>query len=211
MSDNQNGSASQDHSGANGQGSNQNESTSGAGDNQSKDDVVKYETYSRVIKDLKKAQSKADELERIIQEQTTKTLKEKEDFKALYENTQAELKKKETELNDINQKIEVSRKYKAFCNYLNEKHGARLADDDYGQLVDLDKIVINPDTGEVDKLSLSNYADDFAKKRSHIIVKTNQAGLPSESPKGGTNTISRNDWLKLSSKEMQKYKPDQII
>lgn len=210
MTDNKNGSAGQDQSSGSDQGNNnQNADAGSAGEG--KKDSVSYETHQRLLGQHKKAQARLDELEKIFKEQTEKNLKEKEDFKTLYETAKTELSKKESEISEFRQQLELSKKYKAFSSYLKEKHGAELASQDYAVLIDWDKVVINPDTGEIDKTVLANYVDDFAKSRKHIIVRPNDAKLPADSPKGGSNTISYDEWLKLPSKEMTKYKPDQII
>jgi hypothetical protein len=77
------------------------------------------------------------------------------------------------------------------------------------RLIDTDEVVVNPETGEVDPMTVARAAESLKKQWPEMLRKT--AALPNAAPAGnGGGMISRADWLKLSSKEMMKYKPDQI-
>lgn len=182
-----------------------NDSTSGGDQTR---DTVSYETHRRLLGEKKKLQDRLDEIERANKEKETQTLKEKEDYKKLYEQAEAEKKAKEQEIADWRKREEYSLKIGAFLDKLDGQ-----LDRKYFVHVNRDKIIINPETGEPDDASVAVAVKEFKENFPELIRKQNgSTGLPKDSPKGDANgSITRAEWLKLSSKDMMKYKPDQII
>ena len=74
----------------------------------------------------------------------------------------------------------------------------------------IDDVIVNPETGEVEMMSVTNIVEDL-KKTWPEMLKRPAAGMPNNAPRGNdAGTISRDEWLKLSHKEMRQWKPDQI-
>jgi len=81
----------------------------------------------------------------------------------------------------------------------------------YG-LIDYNAVVINPETGDVEQMSVTKAVEGIKKNFPEIIRRRNAPNLPSQAPGSGVpGTISRSEWNKLSSKEMLKWDLKQII
>lgn len=73
----------------------------------------------------------------------------------------------------------------------------------------IDSVVIDAD-GNIDMKTV-NAVTDSLKKQWPEMIKKEMPNMPNGTPQGGTTTITRSEWLKLSSMDMKKWKPDQII
>ena len=89
--------------------------------------------------------------------------------------------------------------------------GTGLDEKFYGFLP-LEDIVIDPDSKEINMTSVASAAETFKKSYRELLQQKNGVTLPNAAPAGNSaNTIVRSEWLKLSSKEMLKYNPSQIL
>lgn len=176
-------------------------------DDVSQRDVVAYETHRKLLGEKKKLQEKYQSLEQRLAEIEENKLKEKEDYKGLYENTKEELGKLHIELSQKKEEEIASRKLSAFLEILPGQ-----VDKKYWGHVDLDKILLDPETGEIDQMSVTKVAKTFEQTYPEIIIKNGSVNLPNQSPKGNQGqTITYSEWLKLPLKEMEKWPRGQII
>lgn len=139
-------------------------------------DVVKYETYSRVLNEAKKLKDKLREYETVLQQSQEAKLKEQNEFKTLAEQYKAQRDQALANLAEKEAAINNGLKFQEF-----EKHlGGRLKKRDYASFVDFDKIVIDPETKSVDEGSVKAVAADFIKEHSSLIDFGTQGKLPNQ-------------------------------
>ena len=150
------------------------------------DDTVAYETHRKLLGEKKKLTEKhqavLEELEALkgqVKSRETKELEEKEEYKKLWEQSKAERDELNNKLSSFQQEQTNSRKLRSFLNTLDGK----VAEKWWGH-IDLDKILVNPDTGAVDEMSVTKYVEQFQKEYPEIIVKQKDPPMPSPAPGG---------------------------
>ena len=167
-------------------------------------DWVAHDTYTRTLNQKKTTDEENKALrERLAeidkQDKSRKEGKLKKDgeFQKIIELRDKELKEKNEELSDYKQHFVDSKKLSAFFDAMG---GARIADE-YLCHIDTDRIVVNPDTGEIDKTSVAKLAEEFKKKHARIIDTPGKGSrLPSDAPHGDKG-LSIEEWKKLPLKE----------
>lgn len=163
-----------------------------------KKETVAYETHLKLLDEKKKLKERLDSLEAAAKKREEDDLKAKEDFKKI-----AELK--EQEANEFKQKLELVEarernaiKLDAFLKTLDGK-----VDQKFWGHVDLDAILVNPDTGELDKMSVAKVVEKFRKEYPEIIQRPGQNQLPNAAAAGASGSkLTYEEWLKLPPKEM---------
>lgn len=185
-----------------------------------KPDVVPYDRYYDAVTEAKKAKTKFKELEAELKTLRDKAEKPKEsdadDDKLSTKYKLAEQKLQETQqrlqeasdrLSNYEQKELLRSKLGALKNELQSDVVVK-----YARLVDFDQIIVD-DNGEIDEFSVRKAAESFKANHPELFVAKQSTGLPTNNPKvpreGGK--ISRTDFMNLSSAEMRKYRPTDII
>lgn len=162
-------------------------------------DVVKYETYSKVLSEAKKLKEKVKEYESVLQQSQEQKLKEQNEWKTLAE--QYKLKYDETSkvLQEQETSIINGLKYHEF-----EKHlGGRLKNKDYATFVDFDKIVLNPETKQVDPESVKAVAAEFVKQHPSLVEFPSHGKLPNQAP--GNFVAKTKAASEMSKEELEKH------
>jgi len=187
-------------------------SASGDDIDSSKADSVSYETHRKLLGEKKKLQaefeklnSKLKEVENADKERTEKELREKEDYKKLLELKDKELQEKSKTLQEIETQRVDSLKLSSILKSLGGE-----VDNKYWIHFDLDKVVIDPATKQVDALSVTKVVDEFKKTYPEIIKTPDKKTMPNNFPAGGSATITYDEWLKLPTKEMKNRLKDVI-
>lgn len=181
-------------------------------DPQDKKDSVSYETHRQLLNEKKKRDeelrkaredlAKYDQEKRELEE---KALKEKEDYKKLFESREKELAEERARREAIESKIIEAQKYKA----LNKALGASVPEK-FWNLVELDKIAIDPATGMPDEMTTKAYADEFQKNYGEIFVNRNLPRLPNDGPTRGKTGLTYEQWVKLPYAEKKKRQNELI-
>lgn len=166
-------------------------------------DVVKYETYKKVLDEKKRRDGELDELKKRLNtleaEKAEKEKKEAEakgDLQKLLELERQEKAKARQELDEIKGTLASGSKLKAVLDSINGK-----VDEQYWKLLDLDKVVIDPNTGLPDQTSVQAAAKEFETNYALVIKKPTSAKLPNDAPQGGGGKLTYEAWLKLPLKE----------
>jgi hypothetical protein len=169
--------------------------TSGSKESEGKKskDAVSYETYQRVLIEAKKAKDKAKEYEAAAQKAADEKLKEQNEWKKLADQYKVKLEESSKQLEEKEKLVANSLKYDAFKKNLN----ADLVDDKFVEWVDLDKIIIDPDTQQVNGDSAKMVAIDFLKNYP-FAVKASQSKIPS---KAGTSANIPFDMDQIKTKQ----------
>lgn len=179
------------------------------GDGQSQQDPVKtvsYETHERLLREKKKLQEEAELLRNEKKLREDEEAKKRGDFEALLKSREEELSIAKSKLTSLQDRIMDAQKLTAVLNTAGSP-----IDSKWHGLIDTNKIVVHPDTGEVDQMSVTRVVEDLRKSWPEMFKVKGQT-LPADAPLGnGAGKISRSEWLKLPLKDMTKWKPDQIM
>lgn len=176
-------------------------------DMKGKDDVVAYESYQKVLSEKKNLQAKFGELQGQMNElissqkaQEEAKLNEAGEFKKL-----AELK--DQKISELQAQIDsVAKERDAFKGDLNDtwklqafysKLNGTVKRNEYLSFVDLDGIVIDPETRQVDETSVENVVAKFMENHGDLVQTKKVGSLPSDAPKG----VSPKSFSEMSSGE----------
>ncbi len=150
-----------------------------------------------LLKEKKAVQRRLDLLEKEKKDAEVKALKDKDDWKTLAEQREADLQAANEKLS----KKETEDRDRAKLAAVLDAVGGRV-DRKYWGLIDIDQVAVNPETGEVDKTSATKYANVFKSEHGILIKTVKGDGIVKDAPKGGVGSITHAEWLKLPAKEM---------
>lgn len=167
-----------------------------------KGDTVKYETYKRTVGEVKKFKSKLTAAEEELQKYKEAERKREEEemekrgeFDKVKKNLMDELEKERLEKKALLKQQTDNRKLGAFLSTLGGS-----VDKEYWPLIDIDQIAIDPDSGEIDELSVTRLADSFKSKHSRLIDGVKGPKVYDGSPNREAS-LSVEEWRKLPLKE----------
>lgn len=187
-------------------------------DDGGKKNVVAYESFQKALNEKKIAQDAAKlkdeenstlktELEAFRQAQKDadeKKLGEQGEYQkivALREEELTTANSKIAELEGLNvghvKNLQDTAKLQAFY----EELPGRIKKNEYLGFVDLESIVIDPDTKLVDKSSVQNAASKFMENYSDLVKVNDFNGLPGDAPVGGTRKFTKDEWKALGLKD----------
>lgn len=185
-------------------GSNQN--SGGAGSQKSVEELAKELEALRnhnqeLLSEKKKVSEKLKTFEQLAKEKEEKELKEKEDFKTLVQLREQELEKTKSELEIERTQRMQGMKLDAFLSVIDGK-----IDSKYWGMIDLEQIKLNPDSKQIDQMSVSQAVEVF-KKTYPELIKTNMGQMiPANAPTNG-DILTYDKWLTLPVKEQKaRYK-----
>lgn len=183
-------------------GDNQNH-TSGSSDQDQKKDVVSYESHLKLLNEKRKLKERLDELERASKEKEEADLRAKEDFKKIAELKEAEAKQFKEELEKARAREINAGKLDAFLSTLDGKVERK-----YWGHINLEQILVNPETGDLDQMSVAKEVERFRKEYPEVIKKPGVNQLSSAAPLGAEGgPITYEEWRKLPLKEQKaRYK-----
>lgn len=173
---------------------------SGGDDDSSKSSEALEKHAQKLLDEKRKATERAKAAEQELallrqkeREREDQELEKQKNFEALLkkqkEETAAERAKREALENQVVEAI----KSNAFRKVL----GAQV-DDKYKSTIDLSKIAIDPETGEVDQMSVAQYVEDYRKTYPEIIKVPGQNRMQSNEPKGEpSRKMSHAEWVAM--------------
>lgn len=189
-------------------------------------DQVSYDTYKRTVGEVKKLKEIKDELEsklnqfverdkekeEMLKLEQEKKLQEKGEFKKLLELKESELQKLNEKLNMLSEEKEsayqtIHDTVKLHAFY--EKLPGKIKKREYLNFVNLDDIVINPETKEVDTSSVEKVVNNYMDNHPELVDTSHLGKLPY----GQTGSYKPNDydqWKNLNSSEMKKTLKEQV-
>jgi len=174
---------------------------SGSAEDQStpKKDTVAYETHLKLLKEKKKLQDDLERYQGEARQREEADLRAKEDFKKIAELREAEAKELREKLTTVETRERNMAKLDAFLTTLDGSVDKRF----WGH-IPLDKIIVDPVSGEPDPMSVAKEVEWFRKEYFDIIKKPGQATVPVTAPQGASSAnISYDEWLKLPLKEQK--------
>lgn len=163
-------------------------------------DVVKYETYSRVLSEAKKLKEQLRAVEAERQQSQEQKLKEQNEWKVLAEQYKSKYESATSTLQEQEKSIVNGLKFQEF-----EKHiGGKLKDREYAQFVDFDRIVLDPETKRVNEDSAKAVAADFIKRHSSLVEFAGGAKLPNQAATSFKGSGGKNI-NEMSAQELEKF------
>lgn len=170
-------------------------------------DVVSYDTHRRLLDEKKKTQAERDQLLAEKKQREEEEAKKRGDYEALLKSRDEALAKAQADLASVRETQAKARKLAAVLDSIEGE-----VEPKWFSLIDVSSVVTNPDTGEIDQMSVTKVVEGLRKTWPEMIKNPNAPRLPADAPKGnGAGKISKEEWLKLPAKEMRVWKPDQII
>lgn len=159
-------------------------------DNGNMDGFVKYETYDKVIGKLKKTESNYRDLASEFNALKSE-IKAKEEQKLLEEGNHVELLgQKDVLIKELNDKVNsVTEKNNQLYNSIlrsqkeqavAEKLAGKIKKSEYFEYINVDDVVIDPDTGNIDVESAQLVANKFAEQYPELIETKNNPRLPGD-------------------------------
>lgn len=169
---------------------------------------VSYETHRKLLDEKKKIQARLEQIETERKATEEAELAKKGELQKLLD-----LRTKEA--SELREKLQTEEARKLQAKKLSaivRGLGSPVEEKWYGVLSNhIDDVVYNPDADEIEQMSVTAVVENL-KKTWPEMLKRPAAGMPNAAPRGNdAGTISRDEWLKLSSKEMAKWGPGQII
>ena len=179
-----------------------------APENKEQREHVNYDTHRKLLDEKKKIQAKLDEILARDKEREESEARKRGDFEALLKARNEELDRERKAREDLESRIMAGRKMNAVLEALGGN-----VDQKWLKLIDVSEVAVNPETGEIDQLTVARQAE--ALKREWPEMVQTRGKLPTQAPKGlegGLGMITESEWKKLGSvKEMNKYRKDQIV
>lgn len=180
-------------------------------------ETVSYEAHRKMLDDVKKMkakiadyeelQSKFQSLEDEKRQREEDLARKRGDFDKILKAREDELAKERQARLSIENQITLARKQNAVVEAL----GGSVERKWLG-VINLDKIAIDPNSGDVDQMSVSNLVEELKTEWPEMLRKP--GSLPQNAPQGvagGPGKIAESAFKKLPSKEQMKYKPDSIV
>jgi len=164
-----------------------------------KKDTVAYETHLKLLKEKKKLQDDLEKYQSEARQREEADLRAKEDFKKIAELRETEAKELREKLSVVETRERNMAKLDAFLTTLDGSVDKRF----WGH-IPLDKIIVDPVSGEPDPMSVAKEVEWFRKEYFDIIKKPGQATVPASAPQGSASAdISYDEWLKLPLKDQK--------
>lgn len=171
-------------------------------------DFVSLETHRRLLDEKKKQKALLDELLAKEKMREEEEARKRGDFQKIELGLKEELEVERQKRISLENMFTNGRK----LNAVTEALGGNI-EPKWLKLLDVNDIVVHPETGEVDHMSVAKVAEAFRKEFPEAIKKG--PVLPSQHPQGvqgGSGRIAESEWKKLKSlSEMNKWKRDQIV
>jgi phage anti-repressor protein len=160
------------------------------------DDMMKFKNLAREL------QSKLEDVQKKDQELEEKKLVETGEFKKI-------LELKERQLSEYQQKLKEKEESEGFLkktlfdsaklNAVMERLPAKLKHPDYRTFLNIDKVILDPESHEINLDSVNEVVNDFMKTHHHLL-DADKKTLPNNAALSAQK-ISYEDWLKLPAKD----------
>jgi hypothetical protein len=174
-------------------------------DEKTEKSLISYETHRRLLDEKKKLQVEVEEFRARQREAQEAEARKRGEHDLLLKARDEELSKEREARKALEATIVNGQKLNAVIEALGGQVESK-----WFQIIDVSKVLVNPDTGEIDQMTAAKVAEDIRRQWPEMVRAG--AKLPTASPAGnGQNTITRAEWMKLPYAKMKEYKHNQII
>jgi hypothetical protein len=175
------------------------------------EESVSYQTYLKTLEQEKNAKERAKTVEQELNELKASIAKKKEDellekgeveklLKLREEELQKERDQREKTLQE-NKELESTLVNNYKLDAIMQKLPGKLKHKDYKAFIDIDSVLVDPDTGNIDDGSLSKVVSEFVESHSSLIDSSNFKDLPGDAPVGKMRKYTQTEWKSLSLKD----------
>lgn len=178
-----------------------------------KPDNVSWETHRKLLGEKKRLQESFRETQERLQaleteakERAETELKQQNRYKELWEQEKERAAKYESDLKSQGEEIQNAFKLDAFRQAL----GNRTIDRKYYGFIDTGKILMDPETGNVDSTSLQKEIERIQETFPEIVRPLDKRPLPSDYPAGSGSKLSYEEWKTLPLAEKKKRLPEMM-
>lgn len=177
-------------------------------ENQEAKSSISYETHRKLLDEKKRVQAQLETVLREKQEREEAEARKRGDFEALLKAREEELAKERAQRQELTERITHGMK----MNSVIEALGGQV-DPKWFKLIDTNEVAVNPETGEIDQMTVARVAESLKKQWPEMMRNT--AKLPATAPQGlngGPGKITESEWRNLkSTADMKKWSRDQIV
>lgn len=193
-------------------GGNDSTASGGAAEADQQPQSVAYETHKKLLAEKKKrdeelmqTKSQLDEMRAKDRERQESELKAKEEWKKLVEIREKELADLKKQVEQRDSLILNSIKRGAVKSAINGQ-----VPDKYVGLIDVSKVVINPETNEPDPVSVQEVARQFEQEhRLLVLSKDGKTGLPNDAATA-SKKMTVSEWRALGNSTEMKAKYNDV-
>jgi flagellar biosynthesis GTPase FlhF len=174
----------------------------------SESDSVRYETYRRVLSEKKReaerraeVEARLEELEAAERNRKEAELKEQNKYQELLQLREKELAEERQKAKDLEERqinaVKLNKVLDAIPGNVPSKYWVH---------VDVSKVLVNPNTNEIDPASVQHVVKDFMEEHHQLIERpVSQAKIDPAAPEpNGAGRISADQWNKMSKEERKK-------
>lgn len=161
-------------------------------ESETKPETINYDTHKKLLNQRKSDQEKMRNMEQQLNEfmQAQKAneenkLKEQGKFQELVIEREKEIADLKNE--NINYKTSFDKAVK--LSAFREQLGGTVDNSSYYDFVNVDEIVLDPDTGVVDNSSVESVVNQFKQTHSKLYTPKVSKALPNDAPRGPTTSI----------------------
>jgi len=166
-------------------------------------DQVAYETHRKLLAEKKNFQAKYEELVAANNARDEQAMAEQGQFKQLFEQERSRVAEVEAQLNSFQEERTNASKLNSFLGAVGGQ-----VDQKYWGLIDLDSVLVNPETGNVDDMSVTNAVKSFRDEHSILIKDTNAKPMGGQAPQGANpsayETMTQEQKLAYAAEVMRK-------
>jgi len=141
------------------------------------EESVKYSTYKRVVSSEKNWKAKAEDLQAQIESQQNAALAEQGKYKELYESAQEANSTLQSQIAQQQKDKEDFLKLRAIVGGIDGK-----VDSKYYGLMPIDKVLVDPESGDIDQMSVNKAIETFRQEHGILIQGTKPAQMPAQAP-----------------------------
>lgn len=173
-------------------------------DSGASEDKVSYDTYKKILAEKKAAQAKLDEYQKESERREAQKLEEQQKYKELYENAKTETQSLSEKVQAYETRWQDAIKLTAFHDALGD---TKKIDSKYSGFIDTSKILVDPESGKIDKVSVQKEVERVTNSYPEIVKSTITSHLPNQSP-SSNGTLTPEQWRKLPLAEMKKRRKE---
>ena len=155
---------------------------------------------------------KEEEALTLQKQQEEERLRKEGNLQVLLDQRDEQIKMLQSDLSTV--KEELGNKDESILNLkkasaFEKQIGGKIKNGKYWNLVDFNSIAVNPETGEIDKDSLAQYAGEFVKDHQALVDFGSTGNLPNSGHNGTSGTsLTYDQWRSLPLAERKKRMKD---
>jgi len=142
--------------------------------------IVSYETHKRLLGEKKKLQDRLEQVETQWKAKTEQEMKAQNQYKELYESTLKDRESLNSKLGEQEKRWNDAIKLDSFMQSM----GSRKIEPKYASFINLDGILLDPESGSIDSVSVQREVDRICREYPEIIKGAVQVhNMPGDPPR----------------------------